>query len=132
MEKVAPTKIDIKYANEKVVFRISSCTTDKKYSLHSLKNRTTAEKFIKAIKKKEELTWKQLASVPRERGITPEIKNSKSYKMIDDRNKSDSMVTGEKYYFHMRVTGKFRIFGYQWKEYFFITHIDVDGKIHNH
>ncbi len=133
MENTVASKIDLKYADENVAFRISDCCTNSNYSLSKL-SRVEAKELVESLKEKERKTWKQLSSAPRNTGITPEKINSKSYNMIDEENSSPSKITGEKYYFHLRTkaTGVYRIFGYQWGKYFFITHIDTKGRIHNH
>ncbi|MFH1454864.1 MAG: hypothetical protein ABIF22_00875 [bacterium] len=52
--------------------------------------------------------------------------------MIDEQNTSPEKLA-EQYYFHFRVEqrGLFRVFGYQKRQFFCITHIDKDGKIHH-
>lgn len=127
------TKIDLRYAEENVAFRISDCCTKRKYSLSKL-SRDEAKELIEALKEKENKTWKQLSSAPRNTGITPERVGTLSYEMIDEENSSLDKIAGKKYYFHLRTkaTGVYRIFGYQREKYFFITHIDTRGEIHNH
>lgn len=134
MDNIAPsTKIDLRYANEDIAFRISDCCTKNKYSLSKL-SRNEAKEFVNSLKEQEKKTWKQLSANLRNTGLTSERPNTNSYQMIDEENSSPSKITGEKYYFHFRTkaTGVYRVFGYQWKKYFFITHIDTKGKIHDH
>ncbi len=132
MDEFIPAKIDLGYAEENVIFRISNCSTDKKYSFWKL-SREQAEKFLRCLKHKEKLTWKQLCNLSRDNGLTKEKEDSDSFRMIDELNDSAEKMVGEKYYFHLRVeqNGLFRIFGYQLKQYFYITHIDRDGGIHH-
>jgi preprotein translocase subunit SecB len=70
--------------------------------------------------------------MPRESGLTPEKSGTESFGMIHEQNTSLEKVV-EQYYFHFRVEqkGVFRIFGYQKREFFCITHIDRDGIIHH-
>jgi hypothetical protein len=127
-----PSKIDLKYSDQLVIFRVSDCCISSKHSLSVLK-REQAKIFINRLREKEKLTWKKLSSLDRKEGLTVEKLQSQSYKMIDSENNSLSKLTGEKYYFHMRIeaNGLFRIFGYQWNNSFFITHIDPKGIIHH-
>lgn len=121
------TKIDIVYNNYNVLCLLSSCSTNKKYSLHQL-DATQAKAFINKLLQIEEMTWKQLAGLPPENGLAPEIINSESFEMIKSCDRH--IVEGEPcYYFHLRVSLKFRIFGYQHEQYFYITHIDKNHKI---
>ena len=71
-------------------------------------------------------------AMDREHGTTVEIKGSESFAMIDEQDTSASKLL-EQYYYHFRVEqkGVFRIFGYQRKQFFCITHIDRDGRIHH-
>mgnify|MGYP001571944028 FL=1 len=80
----------------------------------------------------EKLTWAQFATLPRESGITPENPDRESFAMIHKQNTSAKKLI-EQYYFHFRVEqkGLFRVFGYQRDQFFCITHIDYQGKIHH-
>ena len=79
------------------------------------------------------MTWNQLANSSRKNGLTPEGVGSPNYEMIKAQDSSEQQIAGERYYFHLRIeeTGLFRVFGYQQKQFFCITHIDPQGKI-NH
>ena len=130
-------KIDLQFKNEKVRFSISSCTTDKKHSFYTL-TKQEAEQFIKRLQYLEQYTWSQFANpAKREDGLTTEKPNLKSFDLIDQQNKDyllDQIYFREdKYYFHFRVgkLGLFRVFGYQYKQFFYITHLDPKGKIHH-
>ncbi|BFT94103.1 MAG: hypothetical protein MNSN_05160 [Minisyncoccus archaeiphilus] len=127
------TKIDLKYAESKVIFCILDCSLDKNYSFWKLDSKLDAEKFISRLKHIEKMTWKQLASLDRKRGLTPEFSNSESFKMINEQDSSLQQVGGEYYYFHFRIEedGLFRVFGYQESQFFHITHIDPKGKVHH-
>lgn len=129
MDDTTPSKIDLEYAESKVLFLICDCSLNKHYSFYCL-TREQAERFINCLKHKEKLTWSQFSSLGRESGLTPEIKGGESFNMIDGQNTSPEKFV-EQYYFHFRVEqkGLFRIFGYQRKQFFCITHIDKDGKI---
>lgn len=132
MEKLTPSKIDLRHAESRVVFSICDCSLNKNYSFYGL-NRTEAAKFINKLQHIEKMTWRQLASLPREKGITPEKPASESFNMICEQDFSEQGLTNEKYYFHFRIeqVGLFRIFGYQKDQLFCITHIDRKGKIHH-
>lgn len=125
------SKIDLEFAESNVVFGISHCCPDKNYSFWGL-NRIEAEELIKKLAYIEQMTWKQLSALPRENGITPEIPGSKTYSMIDNLNDSGTKMI-ERYYFHFRVKQKelFRVLGYQYKNIFYITHLDTKGVLHH-
>jgi len=130
-ETGVPSKIDLRYAEEKIVFLICDCSLLKQCSFFGL-NREEATKLIERLRHIEKYTWKQFANLVRADGLTSEKPNTKSFDMIHGQNSSISKVV-EQYYFHFRVekTDKFRVFGYQKNHYFCITHIDPDGRIHH-
>ncbi|MCK5413048.1 MAG: hypothetical protein KAI57_01600 [Candidatus Pacebacteria bacterium] len=125
------TKIDTRYAEENVCFSICDCSLDKKYSFWCL-NKEQAKKFLDKLKHFEKMTWKQLSALPRNKGLTPEKHASQNFDLIHNQSTYEGNIV-EQYYFHFRVeqTGLFRVFGYQKKQFFCITHIDPLGKI-NH
>lgn len=127
-----PSKINLQFAEYKVVFSICDCSLDKKYSFYYGLNRESSEKFLKKLKHLEQLTWSQLSALPREDGLTPEKTDAESFQMIHEQNTCPDKLV-EQYYFHFRVEkkGLFRVFGYQYKHYFCITHIDYKGRIHH-
>jgi len=131
MEPETPTKFDLRQTESKVVFAICDCSLDKKYSFWNL-SREQAEKFIKRLKHIEKLTWGQWISLPRESGLTPEKPGTESFGMIDQQNTCERKLV-EQYYFHFRVEqkGLFRVFGYQKDQFFCITHLDFDGRVHH-
>ncbi|MDP3958394.1 MAG: hypothetical protein Q8Q36_02960 [bacterium] len=132
MEEAAiPSKIDLRHADEKIIFLICDCSLHKDYSFWKL-TRDQAERFIGRLKYIETLTWSQFSGNSRDRGLTTEKPGTDSFEMIDFQNTSPEKIV-EKYYFHFRIeqTGKFRIFGYQKRQFFCITHIDRDGEIHH-
>lgn len=126
-----PSKFDLKHTESKVVFSIGDCSLDKKYSFYDLK-RDQATKLLNKLQYIEKHTWKQLISLSRKKGLSPEKKDSENFKMIHNQNSSERQVV-EQYYFHFRVEQKrlFRVFGYQKDQFFCITHIDPKGII-NH
>lgn len=126
-----PSKIDLRFAEHKIVFSISDCSLDKKYSFWSL-NKEEAKDFLRRIKHVEKMTWKQISGLDRKQGLTVENKTSLSFKMINEQNTSERKIV-EKYYFHLRICTDdvFRIFGYQKDQFFYITHIDPKGHIHH-
>lgn len=126
-----PTKINLKYAEEKICFSICDCSLDKKYSFWCL-NKDQAKKFLEKLKHIEQLTWGQLASLPRKNGLTSEKPNSPNFNLIHEQSTYEGNLM-EQYYFHFRIeqTGLFRVFGYQKQQFFCITHIDPNGKV-NH
>ena len=129
MDGLTPSKIDLAYAEYKVIFSICDCSLNKHFSFYVL-NREQAERFIKQLRLFEQLTWSQFGARPRENGITSEKPNSDSFTMIDEQNTSAQKLV-QQYYFHFRMEGKFRVFGYQKEQLFCITHIDADGRVHH-
>lgn len=131
MDEFTPTKIDIQYAENKVFFSICDCSLNKKHSFYKL-TKEQAVKFVEKLKHIEKMTWSQFSNLDRKKGLTVEKSSSESYKMIHDQNSSLGQFA-EKYYFHFRVEQNdlFRIFGYQQKNIFYITHIDPKGNIHH-
>lgn len=130
-EAEVPTKFDLQYAEHKVRFSIRDCSLDKKYSFWCL-DRRQAEKFLYRLRHIEKLKWKEFASLSRKNGVTTEKNDSPNFDLIHSQSTCMSKIT-EQYYFHFRVeqVGLFRVFGYQHEQFFYITHIDPDGKI-NH
>ena len=127
-----PSKIDLRYAEEKIVFVICDCSLQKHYSFYGL-SREEATKLIAKLKYIENYTWKQFANLDRTNGLTSEKPNTASFNMIHEQNSSVGKLVAQ-YYFHFRVekADLFRVFGYQKNHYFCITHIDPDGKIQQH
>jgi hypothetical protein len=132
MDDLTPSKIDLLYAESRIIFSICDCSLNKNYSFYGL-NREEATRLLNRLRYIEKLMWKQFASLPRKNGLTPEDPGSENFNMISIQDSSEQQITGERYYFHFRVeeTGLFRIFGYQKGQLFCITHIDPNGKI-NH
>ena len=114
-----PTKIDSRYANSGICFSLRDCSTDKKYSFHTL-SKDQAKKFITRLAYIERMVWRDFSNLPRGDGLTTEITGSKSWSMIDDQNTDISKLSGNRYYFHFRAekVGLFRIFGYQSGHFF--------------
>lgn len=132
MDDQTPSKIDLRHTESRVVFSICDCSLNKNYSFYGL-SREEATKLIKRLQHFEKMTWGQLVGLPREKGLTSEKLRSPNFDTIDAQNSSEQKISGEKYYFHIRIeqTALFRVFGYQKAQLFCITHIDPDGKI-NH
>jgi hypothetical protein len=130
-EFTASSKIDLEYSEHKVLFLICDCSLDKNYSFWKLSKEQACD-FIRRLKYLETLQWKQFANLPRDSGLTPEKSGTSSFDLIHDQNTSAEKLT-EQYYFHFRIEqrGLFRVFGYQRKQYFCITHIDRGGLVHH-
>ena len=133
MDDSTPSKIDLLHAESRVVFYFCECSLNKKHSFYGL-IREDAKKLIDKLRHIEKLTWKQLASLSRKDGLTPEISGSDSFNMISDQDSSEQQMAGVRYYFHFCVEkiGLFRVFGYQKDQFFCITHIDPNGNIQQH
>ena len=130
MDGETPSKIDLLHSESRVFFSFYDCSLDKKYSFYGL-TREEATHLMRRLRHLEKMEWRQLSGLSREEGLTPEISGSVSHEMIHAQNSSEKKLV-EQYYFHIRVNGKFRIFGYQIDQFFRITHIDPEGKIHGH
>lgn len=128
---ITASKIDLRYSESKIVFSISDCSLHKKYSFWGL-TKEQAKDFIDRLRYLEKFTWRQISGFDRKHGLTTEKKDSDSFSMIDEQNSSETKLV-EHFYFHMRIdlVGVFRIFGYQNKSIFCITHIDREGAIHH-
>lgn len=126
------TKIDTQYENERVFFLFNSCALDKHHSFYSL-NKEQAKQLLDRINYISSMTWKQFANLPREQGLTSEKQNTNSFNLIHQQNPLEEKIA-EQYYFHFRVkpSQPFRVFGYQYKQFFHITHLDPKGKVHGH
>lgn len=132
MDDLTPSKIDIQYADYLVIFSICDCSLDKKLSFFKL-DKEEAKKLINRLRYIEKMSWKQLATLRREEGLTVEKPGSDNFKMISQQDSSPEKLIGGQHYFHIRIEekGLYRIFGYQKRQVFSITHIDPRGKI-NH
>jgi len=126
------SKIDLRFADYNIIFAISDCCLNKKFSFYNL-SRQLAKKFISRLKHIEKMSWRRFAGLDRKYGLTVEGRNSPNFKMIDKQNSSPGKLV-EKWYFHFRIepNGLFRVFGYQKGQVFYITHIDPKGKINPH
>ena len=76
--------------------------------------------------------WRELVNTNRERGLTPERKDYHMHGEIKGRS-DVSHPENQLYPFHLRVPSisrVFRVFGYQYEDTFYITHIDPNHKKH--
>ncbi|MEK7610365.1 MAG: hypothetical protein AAB468_01295 [Patescibacteria group bacterium] len=130
-EVITPSKIDLRYTGDKILFLICDCSLNKNYSFWNL-TKVQAENFIARLRHIEKLTWGQFSNLPRESGITPERQNTDSFNMIHEQNTTPEKLV-EQYYFHFRIEqrGLFRVFGYQKRQFFCITHVDRGGRMHH-
>lgn len=133
MDNQTPSKIDLQYAERKIVFYFCDCSLNKNYSFYGL-SKEEATRLIKKLRYIEKMTWKQFANLDRKNGLTSEIPESNSFNMISVQDSSEQKIAGVRYYFHFRIerNGEFRVFGYQKDQFFCITHIDPKGDIHHH
>ncbi|MDY0302313.1 MAG: hypothetical protein RBR98_00825 [Candidatus Moranbacteria bacterium] len=87
-----------------------------------------AEKLYARLGHLEELNWKQVVDLGREKGFSIEKKESEAYKKL---SREFSHLTN---FFHFRVngvgTGKFRVFGGRENDLCYILLFDRNGKIH--
>jgi len=78
MDDQAPSKIDLRHTESRVVFSISDCSLNKNYSFYGL-NREEATKLIKRLQHIEKMTWGQLIGLPRKSGLTLEKSGSDEF-----------------------------------------------------
>ena len=74
-------------------------------------------------------SWRTLVNMPREKGLTPERKGDAFDKTCNRSEQSHEKI----FPFHVRVPGiskRFRVFGYQHQETFFVTQIDKNHTQH--
>ena len=131
---VPAIKIDTEFINEKVQFLFTRCSLDKKYSFYSLK-KEEAQQLVQKLLHLEQVSWGQFQAIDRRNGLTPEHKHGTSFAMINEQNiDSKQHPEIDKHHFHFRVkqSSPFRVFGYQYKQFFCITHLDPKGAIHKH
>ncbi len=123
-------RYDLKYAKHKIVFSETYCHRGK-YSRKSLDENQKAM-LDDRLKHIEGETWETFMSKGEKSGVTPERKGSKSYKKINEYKSKASSLPSDDYFFHFRVgaASVFRVFGFQYRHEFCITHIDPKGKIH--
>ena len=104
-----------------------------KHAERSYKKCTAEEKdvFDRRCEELKQHTWHELLNMDRKSGLTPERdeKGNNAYektlgRRMEKHNKEDS------YPFHFRVNKTFRVFGYQYKETFYITELDPKHKVH--
>ena len=75
------------------------------------------------------MKWRELVKLKREKGLTPERRNSDTRRKILNRALSEHPE--EKIYpSHFRVSKLFRVFCYQYKKTLYIAHLDPKHKGH--
>lgn len=83
----------------------------------------------------DNLTWKEFVNLPREKGVTKERPGSVTYNLISEQKECYEGPTlgDDDYFYHFRVKDGtlFRVFGYQNRDMFCITHFDVSGDFHH-
>ena len=130
------SKVDIKFLESPVRFSFRNICKSKDFGL---KNKHWDTKTLKVFKDKieyieENRIWKDLLALgPKNGGVKVDYEGSSSYKMIDELNTYELKDFEPKYYFHLELKKKdlFRVFGYQNKDMFCVTHLDIKGLIHH-
>lgn len=134
------SKIDLAYSGSKVRFSLRGCEHKKDYSVIHVDSRAFSVLQKRLMDLEDKYSWKMLSGLSREQGLTSELIGTNSYEKIKEQYYlcEGPSMGDEEYFFHIRVKNKskeyskFRIFGYQKRDLFCITHFDVDGKIHKH
>ena len=119
-------KTDFNYLEHKFCYQFNH-HGKKEYEKLKKDEKNKVKERLKNFAKK---TWREMVQMPREKGLTPENLNSESYKKTVGRSKLSHTKI---YPFHIRVPSiskKFRIFGYQRKDVFYVTQIDRNHKQH--
>ncbi len=121
-------KFNAKHASDLFTFDTKHCSKIKKYSLESLTSEQR-DQLYKRLGHFSKMTWHTLISLSEKSGLTVDKEGTESFQAIE--NQKPRLVL-EEYYFHFRVeqTGKFRVFGYQDRAKFCITHVDPKGNMH--
>jgi hypothetical protein len=76
----------------------------------------------------EEITWKDVRQIPREKGFSSEKKKSGNYKWLSSEFPQFTS------FFHFRVSGlptQFRVFAAQRSDLCYLLYLDKDGSV-NH
>ena len=87
-------------------------------------------KVIERVEGLKENTWHEIVNMPREKGLTPERVQGTAYEKTTGRAETSHQNI---YPFHLRVPSiskRFRVFGYQYQNTFYITQIDKNHSQH--
>jgi len=116
------------YSDRMIRFSFSMCKARCKYQcLSKLGKPEKLKSLYKRLGHFEKMTWQLLTGIPRERGITWEIKGSDSHKMLS-RRFSDFTRFG---HFRLEDADLFRVFVGKKNDLLYVLHFDEDGKIHH-
>ena len=124
----AANNTDLLYLEEKVKITFTKHAERDRKKL--TKQQETA--LSKKCEKLEMHTWHQVVNTKRETGLTPERKEKgdTAYTKTLGRAATAGHPQEDIYPFHFRATRQFRVFGYQYKETFYITELDTKHKTH--
>jgi hypothetical protein len=119
--------IDFNTLEKPIRFSFRDCSISKDFCIRPLTN-AEIQRFYSTLSKFEEITWKQARQMPREKGFSPEKKDSENHKIL---KKYCELFSN---FIHFRVNGTdkpFRVFATQDRDLCRILLLDRDGKI-NH
>ena len=92
------------------------------------------EKLIQHLEGFKKCTWREMVNMDRKKGLTPERREKSNASFNKTVGRFAAEHNGNSLYpFHMRassISSKFRVFGYQYQNTFFITQLDSDHKQH--
>lgn len=114
---------EISYYDKKVRFSLKHCNTSS-YCVTNLNNEEVRNLY-KSLGIFEDLTWRDVRSMPREKGFSIEKKGDNNDKML--RKEYPTFDT----FLHFRVKGLFRVFGAMQGDLCYILLFDSKGHI-NH
>lgn len=118
---------NLPHLGSKVRFSLKRCETSKNHCITNCK--TVLPDLYRRLGHFENMTWRDMQRLSREAGISIEGKKSANHKTLAEK------YNGFSTFGHFRVPstnkGKFRVFGAQSEDLFYILMFDVDGKF-NH
>jgi len=127
-DKLQAPLIDV--LDQKIRFSLKNCEVSKQYCISTISSdKNVLADLYKRLGYFEEMTWNTMQTLPREKGISIEKKDTSNYSELS-KTYSRFDTFG-----HFRVNSKnkskFRVFGARSSDLFYILRFDLDGKI-NH
>lgn len=122
-------KTDLNHLESEFDYQFSRPHGRREFEKLNTAEKSKVEDRLNSLKEK---TWHEIVNMSRKKGLTPE--RSESGKSAYNKTKGRADKNHIRIYpFHLRVPSinkRFRIFGYQHKNIFYITQIDKNHKQH--
>jgi|GEM_PF-1651524 len=118
--------VALPFLDSRIRFSLKNCDT-RDFCIRNL-NTDEIKTFYKRLGYFEDITWRQMRQVPREKGFSVEKKGDSNHKMLS------SMFPIYSLFFHFRITGlsnPFRVFVAQKEDLCYLLLLDKKGCI-NH